>query len=260
MEHAEYVENFDLSMVITPVDAVKLRDLLIESEYSSEEIQFLYEGFTKGFDIGYWGPIKGVARKAPNLRLRVGSETIVWNKIIKEVKKGRFAGPFRDKPPFDDFIQSPSRLVPKGDGSDTQLIFHLSYPRVGGFSINSETPRELCLVKYCDFSQAVRACLKLRVSCKLAKSDAVSAFHNLGILRSQWNLLVLVAKYPVDNKWYYFVDKCLPFGASISCAHFQRVSDAITHLVRWRLSLPKEIPINYLDDFLFTAINRYLSL
>ena len=95
----------------------------------------------------------GIQRTASNLKLRVGSQTILWNKIMKEVKLKRFIGPFAEKPPFRDFIQSPVGLVPKDSGQDMRLIFHLSYPKDGA-SINSETPKELCLVQYCDFNEA----------------------------------------------------------------------------------------------------------
>ena len=56
---------------------------------------------------------------------------------------------------------------------------------------------------------------------------------------------------PLDGKTYYFVDKCLPFGASISCAHFQRFSNAVKHIVEWRTNRSL---VNYLDDFLFAAL------
>ena len=49
------------------------------------------------------------------------------------------------------------------------------------------------------------------------------------------------------------MDKCLPFGASISCSHFQRFSDAIAHIVRFRVRITIG-PINYLDDYLFLGI------
>ena len=141
-EHAEYVENFDLSTVVTPVDAVKFRNLLIESGYPPKEIQFLYEGFTRGFDIGYRGPIKGVARKAPNLRLRVGSKTILWNKIIKEVKKGCILQDLSEINLHLMISSSPhSGLSQKVMAQTLSLSFHLSYPRAGGFSINSGDPK-----------------------------------------------------------------------------------------------------------------------
>ena len=70
--------------------------------------------------------------KSPNLKLNIGDEVDLWNKVMKEVKLGRYAGPFKEIPDefADDFIQSLIGLVPKDDGKDTRLIFHLSYPRV----------------------------------------------------------------------------------------------------------------------------------
>ena len=84
---------------------------------------------------------------------------------------------------------------------------------------------------------AVRLCLAEGTNCLLSKADMKSAFRNLGILKKQ---------DPRDGKtWYYFVDKCLPFGAAISCAIFQAFSDAIAYLVKWRTG---KTVVNYLDD------------
>ena len=55
------------------------------------------------------------------------TEIILWNKVMKEVKEKRFAGPFKEIP-FEHFIQSPIGLVPKDGGKYYRLIFHLSYP------------------------------------------------------------------------------------------------------------------------------------
>ena len=81
----------------------------------------------------------------------------------------------------------------------------------------------------------------------------MSAFRNLGISKLDWNLLILKAEHPITGKVYYFVDKYLPFGASISCALFQKFSDAVAFLVTFRT---KQHLINYLDDFLFAALLR----
>ena len=78
-----------------------------------------------------------------------------------------------------------------------------------------------------------------------------SAFCNLGVKKGQWHYLIMKAKSPIDNQWYYFVDKCLPFGAAISCTLFQSFSDAIAHLVKFRTL---QDLVNYLDDFLFVAL------
>ena len=114
--------------------------MLKESSYPKRKADYLINGFRHSFDLGYQGPRVNIRRTAPNLKLRIGSPTELWNKIMKEIKLGRYAGPF-EEPPFEDFIQSPIGLVPKDGGNKTRLIFHLSYPR-DGMSVNSEIPKD----------------------------------------------------------------------------------------------------------------------
>ena len=59
------------------------------------------------------------------------------------------------------------------------------------------------------------------------------------------------AKNAVDNKMYYFVGKCLAFGAAISCSHFQRFSNSVAHIVKHRTG--KNL-VNFLDDYFFAAL------
>ena len=218
-EEPLYFENFDLENIVMPVNADRLFELLCEANYNPKETRFLVEGFRLGFDMGYRGPTKQIQRRAPNLKLRIGSPTILWNKIMREVEKKHFAGPFK-KVPFDSYIQSPVGLVPKDGGKETRLIFHLPYPRSGS-SINSETPQNVCSVHYPDFTEAIQLCLREGVLCHLSKLDMKSAFRNLCMSKWSWAWLIIMAKSPIDGQIYFFVDKCLPFGASISCAHFQ---------------------------------------
>ena len=247
-------ENFDLSSVKSPVQVDKFKQLLVESEYDENKTKFLVEGFRTGFSIGYQGP-QNVKIKSPNLKLReVGNPIMLWNKIMKEVKAERCAGPFK-KIPFEYFIQSPIGLVPKDGGKDTRLIFHLSYPRGGTSSVNSNTPVDMCTVKYPDFNEVIQFCVAAGKSCKIAKSDMKSAFRNLGIRPEDWRYLIMMAVSPLDGETYYFVDKCLPFGASISCSHFQRFSNAVKHTVKWRTG--KNL-VNYLDDYFFAALLKFL--
>ena len=101
----------------------------------------------------------------------------------------------------------------------------------------------------------------------LGKSDFLSAFRQVPLRRKCWSLLVLMAVDPKDGKAKFFVDKCLPFGSSISCLHYQCFSDAVKHILCYRV--PVICVINYLDDFLFVhynitlcnnLINRFLVL
>ena len=229
--------------------------LLKETDYDKEKTEYLIEGFTHGFDIGYRGPTE-IKQKSQNLKLTVGDEIELWNKVMKEVQAGRYAGPFEEIP-FDSYIQSPIGLVPKDGGKKTRLIFHLSHPRdkKKGISVNGNTPEDMTKVKYSDFDEAVKLCIAEGKGCAIAKSDLSSAFRHLPIKPEHWKYLVMKAKHPITGVWYYFIDKCLPFGASISCAHFQAFSDALAHIVECKT---KKRNVNYLDDFFFAQFLKQL--
>ena len=178
----------------------------------------------------------------------------MWNKMIKEVKTGRVAGPYK-QPPYDYFVQSPVGLVPKA-GNKTRLIFHLSYEfETGEGSINSWIPEDVCSVKYNDLDHAIQNCLELvkRTGIKsifYSKSDLMSAFRGLPILIRHRKYLLMAIFHPITKEKFFFVEKNLPFGSSISCSHFTRFSNCLRHLVEFNLGRHYVIT-NYLDDFLF---------
>ena len=170
-----YFENFDLNNIVTPVKYWVLEKLLHQYNYDKDKTQYLVNGFREGFSIQYHGPTD-IQQTAPNLKFHIGDEVVLWNKVMKEVKLKRYAGPFKIIP-FKNFIQSPIGLVPKDNGKNTRLIFHLSYPRGGKSSVNVNTPRELCHVKYQSVDDAVQLCLREGVGANIAKSDLESAFR-----------------------------------------------------------------------------------
>ena len=247
-EDVQFFLNFNLQDIVTPVDVNAFERLLIASGYNAQKTSYLINGFKNGFSLQYTGNLNG-KRMAANLKLRVGSKLELWNKVMIEVKANRYAGPFTEIS-FENCIQSPIGLVPKDKGRKTRLIFHLSYPRKGD-SVNSGIDKNLCSVIYPDFEEAVNLCLKAGRNCKIAKSDMSMAFRNIPMDSQSWKVLVLKAFHPISGKLYYFVDKCLPFGASISCAIFQDFSNAVAHLVKFET---KENLVNYLDDYLFAAL------
>ena len=65
--------------------------------------------------------------------------------------------------------------------------------------------------------------------------------------------MIMKAEDLTTGEWKYFVDKGLPFGASISCALFQQFSDTLCHLIECKAEAKGDIT-NYLDDFLFLAL------
>ena len=125
--------------------------------------------------------------------------------------------------------------------------------------MNSEIPKNLCSVKYPDLESAIRLCQHIGKSSKtifLSKSDMSSAFRHLPMKVRDFMLLMMKAEHPEMGVTYYFMDKCLPFGSSISCAIFQDFSNAVSHIV---MILVKQVNINYLDDYLSVAATRRLQ-
>ena len=189
-----------------------LQQLLEQAKYPQSEISFLIQGFNKGFDIGYQGP-QDRQDEAPNIPLRVGSPTEMWNKLMKEVSLSRVAGPFtKQRFPFKNYVQSPIGLVPKAGGK-TRLIFHLSCdfkaddPALHK-SINFFTPDQLCSVKYNDLDVAVRQCIELITKTGVtqlfySKSDCSSAFRLLPAKIGQCCWMTMKMKHPETGILFY---------------------------------------------------------
>ena len=225
-----------------------------------------------GFDIGYQGPSE---RKSPsdNIPLTIGTKEDLWEKIMKEVKAKRVAGRY-DEIPYENYIQFPVGLVPKAGGK-TRMIFHLSFDfstKEDSRSVNSCMPREICTVRYNDLDMAVKHCLDLicefdqetrnqsgqhkKPVIFFGKTDLSSAFRVLLLCIQCFCWLIFKAEDPRDGKIKYFVEKCLPFGASISCAHYQRFSNSLKFLLEFRTGKNSRRTTNCLDDFLFLALQR----
>ena len=261
--------NYEWDRITTPIDTERLDHWLKETQFDERRSARLICGFREGFDIGYRGP-SDRCDHAKNIPFSVGDKTEMWNKIMKEVKDLRYAGPYElGDLPFENYVQSPIGLVPKAENK-TRLIFHLSYDfgvEERRRSINHHTPQELCSVRYQDLDCAILNILRI-LKCApggektvvFAKSDFSHAFRILPILVIQRKFLLMMAYHPETGKQYYFVDLCLPFGSSRSCALFQEFSDAIKHIVEYRVTGMFLFPLaitNYLDDFLF--ITLYIS-
>ena len=71
--------------------------------------------------------------------------------------------------------------------------------------------------------------------------DVKSAFRLLPIYQGEFDLL----GFKISN--WYFIDKCLSMGCSVSCSHFERFSSFV-HWVTEMESGLHEID-HYLDDF-----------
>ena len=243
----------------------QLERLLNQTNYCSKETAFLIDGFKNGFTIGYKGPAErtDISRNIP-ITPGVGSKEEMWEKVMKETEAGRYAGPFSDIPFENSYIQSPIGLVPKDGGTKTRLIFHLSFDFPNGNkSVNHWTSEEDCTVQYDDLDSAVRLVLNLKKKRKLnhqktiffGKSDLKMAFRVLPIWPGHRRFLLIRAQDPKSGSYFYFLDKNLPFGGSISCSHFTRFSNALRHIVECTTGKKGQIT-SYLDDFLFISDSK----
>ena len=113
-------------------------------------------------------------------------------------------------------------------------------------------------MKYPDLDRVIETCFALDNADDgqgiifYSKTDIKSAFRILPLSSSCYQWLIMKATNPVDEKTWFFVEKNLPFGASISCSHFQRFSNALRHIFEYK-SGKRMVVTNYLDDFLFVA-------
>ncbi|KAJ8307155.1 hypothetical protein KUTeg_015239 [Tegillarca granosa] len=78
-----------------------------------------------------------------------------------------------------------------------------------------------------------------------ARLDIKSAFRLLPIHPSDIELI----GFKIDN--YYFIDKCLPFGCSISCSLFEKFSTFLQWLFIFRSRCDNIV--HYLDDFILAG-------
>ena len=165
----------------------------------------LIQGFKYGFKLQYTSPRQLFEI---NMKEIVGEKAVVANdKIYKEIKLGRIAGPFHF-PPFPTLRISSISVIPKRSSSEYRLIHNLSFPENG--SVNDFIDKEFSSVKYSTIDDA-----------KLAKCDLKFALRLLRLSPGDFDLM----GFKFENQ--YFFDKCLPMGASINCSLFEKCSTAL---------------------------------
>ena len=195
------------------------------------------EGFLHGFRLGYTG--SRVARESICLPTALHNPSVTWSKLNKEISLGRIVGPFESRP-LPRLQCSPIGILEKKQPGEFRLITHLSFP--AGSSINDGIPDAMSSVKYTTFDSAVFMVQKQGKQALMAKCDIKSAFRLLPIHPDDFELL----GFKFQN--LYFVDKCLPMGASSSCYLFECFSSFLEFQLK-KISGSLGI-VHYLDDFL----------
>ena len=227
-----------VNVLPTPINVGRLSWYL--KGYDTHLSNYLIDGFSKGFRINNFSSTPSDSDKV--LRSALSKPDIVNIKLEKEIKLGRIIGPFQESP-FKNHVISPLGLVEKKTPGEYRVIHHLSYP--AGSSINDGIPRDYASVHYTSISDAINVILSYGKNCFLAKSDVKSAFRIIPINPLDYHLLGM--------KWQnsYYFDRCLPMGASSSCAIFEKFSTSIEWIIQNKIG--NATVLHVLDDFLFIA-------
>ena len=134
-------------------------------------VNFLLNGFSYGFDLGYRGSINPGTQR--NLLSARAHHKEVSTALAKEVSRGHTEGLF-DVSPFPILHVSPPGAVEK-KYSSYRIILDLSSPQ--GRSVNDGIDRLEYSVRYQSFDEAVDLVRSLGVGSAMAKVDIKHAFR-----------------------------------------------------------------------------------
>ena len=231
--------------VISPINVATLNRFLTNHP-DRLLVNFLLDGFTNGFSIGYHGSI--TPGQCRNLLSARHSPDAVSAAILKEVRHGHTASPFQFRP-FEFFHCSPLGAVPKKDGTH-RIILDLSSPR--GSSINEGISRDSYSVRYSSFDAAVHMVQSVSHGsrCYMAKLDIQHAFRLCPVHPADWPLL----GYRWQDK--FFVDIRLPFGSRSSPFIFTQFAEALLWILLFVFGVKNVI--HYLDAFFVCSTTKVL--
>ena len=217
-----------------------LRPLVFERELASHPdhnfVSSIVQGITLGVKIGYTGPqCTLICSNLPSAHL---NPQVIEDTLRRECEAGRMAGPFAE-PPLPNFRSSGIGLVPAKKGGGWRMIHHLSAP-VGG-SINDFIDAKAFSLSYPSIDDAAAILDTLGRGTLMVKMDLKSAFRQIPVHLSDWNLLGLM--------WQgqYFFEKVLPFGLRSAPFLFNQAGAAVEWIMRKH---GVRFLVRYLDDFL----------
>lgn len=115
-------------------------------------VNYLINGFTFGFPIGYKGP--PLSPRPTNLKSAYDHPVVISSYLSAECTAGHTAGPYHYSP-FPNFNVNSLGAVPK---KNWRLIMHLSHPPAS--SVNDGIPVEDFSLKYISVDTATDAIVK----------------------------------------------------------------------------------------------------
>ena len=227
------------SDIVTPVLVDRL--LLFLHGYDTSSIQYLHNGFTKGFKTGFKGThFPYIAPNPPDSTLY---SLHLQQYISTGMRNGQIAGPFQ-KPPHPNFRSSPIFLREKRTPGKYRCIHNLSYP-YNEFSINSSIPDSIKSVQYASIKNAIDSIQTMGRYTYMCKLDVKQAFRIVPVAVSEQHLLGF--SFQQEGKTYYAYDRVLPMGMGTSCAIWEKFASALEWVIREKFKI---VIHHILDDFI----------
>lgn len=167
----------------------------------------------------------------PNHASALLQPSIVSEHIQKELKGGRYSGPFLPsqlESIIGPFRTAPLGLVPKPNSAQFCIIQDLSYPRQDPrfSSVNSEINSDDFPCEWGTFPQCYFLVASAPIGTQAAVFDVEAAYRNIPIA-------------PVDQPHFclswegnIYIDHCAPFGSASACGLFGRVADAFVAICK----------------------------
>ena len=120
-------------------------------------VQFVLEGISKGFRIGFVAPPSSLNSARSNLHSAFEHPDVVTEYLSSEVSLGQVVGPF---PPHavPHVHVSRFRVIPKRQPGKWRSIADLSHPK--GHSINDGIPAHLCSLQYVTIDEAIKGIIQ----------------------------------------------------------------------------------------------------
>ena len=176
--------------------------------------------------IGLQGP--RVSKEYPNFISARQNPHIVSTNLLKELQLGHTAGPFVS-PPFPNFQVYPIGVVPKKHSTEWRTIFHFSFPKHQTTSVNSHISPTDYSLHYITIHTAISIIQNIGQGCFMSKLDVKSAFRNIPVHPSDWELLGM------KLNGLYFFDTVLPFGLRSAPYLFDQFSCMIEWIIKNKL-------------------------
>ena len=227
----------ELSLINTPL-VVREWQSLLELHPDKEFSQYLLNGFTYGFRIGFNYKSHTYRAGKRNMASAVENPQVVEEYLAKERELGRVIGPLT--PGSRQLQINHFGVIPKSSQPGKwRLIVDLSHP--DGFSINDGIEPELCSLSYASVDSAVAVIMRLGRGTILAKLDLESAYRIIPVHPDDRLLLGM----EWDGNW--FIDSALPFGLRSAPKIFTAMADGLLWIMA---ANGVTSALHYLDDYL----------